>query len=420
MGDLSDELHRLDLDGARLVVLVPDGTRSIPLGRLFAEVHDALIDRVASLDVLIALGTHPPMPPAAIERRFDLPPGGWAARYPGVAMHNHAWHDPRTFADLGEIPASEVAAASAGLLCEPIRVRVNRLVAEADACLVLGPVFPHESVGFSGGDKYFFPGVSGPEVIDAFHWLGALIGTMDIIGRPGLTPVRAIIQAAAERIPARRLAVAVVVAPPGSASSGGSGGSAGSGGEGGSGGEVLGTYVGTTDEAWAAAAEHSAQVHVRYVDRPYRRVVSVMPAMYDDIWTAAKGMYKVEPVVADGGEVIVYAPHVSTFSVTHDAMIRRVGYHCRDYLLAHADRLADVPRTVLAHSIHARGAGTYTDGVERCRIDVTLATAIPPEDCAAVSLGYLDPATLDLAALAADPGTLVVPKAGEQLYRLAP
>lgn len=400
MGDLSDELHRLDLDGARVVVLVPDGTRSIPLGRLFAEVHDALIGRVASLDVLIALGTHPPMPPEAIEHRFDLPAGGWAARYPGVAVHNHAWHDPATFTDLGEIPATEVAAASAGLLHEPIRVRVNRLVAEADAAVVLGPVFPHESVGFSGGDKYFFPGVSGPEMIDAFHWLGALIGTMDIIGRPGLTPVRAVIAAAAERIPARRLAVAVVVSPAGT--------------------EVLGTYVGTTTEAWQAAAAHSAQVHVRYVERPYRRVVSVMPPMYDDLWTAAKGMYKVEPIVADGGEVIVYAPHVATFSVTHDAMIRRVGYHCRDYLLANADRLADIPRTVLAHSIHVRGAGTYTGGVERCRIDVTLATGIPPQDCAAVNLAWTDPAGLDLAALAADEDTLVVPKAGEQLYRLAP
>lgn len=405
MGDLSDELHRLDLDGARVVVLVPDGTRSIPLGRLFAQVHDALIGRVASLDVLIALGTHQPMPPEAIERRFDLPADGWAARYPGVAVHNHAWHDPSSFTDLGEIPAAEVAAASAGLLSEPIRVRVNRLVAEADACLVLGPVFPHESVGFSGGDKYFFPGVSGPEVIDAFHWLGALIGTMDIIGKPGLTPVRAVIQAAAERIPARRLAVAVVVSPAGSS---------------GPDGEVLGTYVGTTTEAWQAAAEHSAQVHVRYLDRPYRRVVSVMPPMYEDLWTAGKGMYKVEPVVADGGEVIVYAPHVSTFSVTHDPMIRRVGYHCRDFLLAHADRLAGIPRTVLAHSIHVRGAGTYADGVERCRMDVTLATAIPPEDCAAVNLGWTDPAALDLKALAADPDTLVVPKAGEQLYRLAP
>ncbi|MEJ3751017.1 lactate racemase domain-containing protein [Actinomycetes bacterium KLBMP 9797] len=395
--DIAERLAGLGLDGARVVVLVPDGTRSIPLGRLFAEVHDALIGRVRSLDVLIALGTHQPMSRAAIERRFDLSPGGWAARYPGVRVHNHAWHDPSAFADLGTIPADEVKALSGGVLSEPIPVRVNRLVAEADACLVLGPVFPHESVGFSGGDKYFFPGASGPEVIDAFHWLGALIGTMNIIGKPGITPVRAVIHAAASRIPARRLCVAVVVAPNGQ--------------------DVRGVYVGTTGEAWAAAAEHSARVHIRYVDRPYRRIVSVMPPMYDDIWTAAKGMYKVEPAVADGGEVIVYAPHVSTFSVTHDAMIRRAGYHCRDYLLAHADELAGVPRAVLAHSMHLRGQGSYVSGVERCRIDVRLATAIPPADCAAVNLGWADPATLDLDALAADPDTLVIPKAGEQLYR---
>ena len=40
-----------------------------------------------------------------------------------------------------------------------------------------------------------------------------------------------------------------------------------------------------------------------WVDKPFDRVLSVMPPMYDDLWTAAKGMYKTEPAVADGGEV---------------------------------------------------------------------------------------------------------------------
>jgi hypothetical protein len=51
-------------------------------------------------------------------------------------------------------------------------------------------------------------------------------------------------------------------------------------------------------------------------------------------------------------------------------------------------------------------------------VQVTLATGIPPEVCRAANLGYLDPATVDVAAYEADPGTLVVPRAGEVLFRL--
>lgn len=205
-------------------------------------------------------------------------------------------------------------------------------------------------------------------------------------------------------MPLRRLAVTTVVAP----------------GHGGGGMGVHGVYVGSSEEAWEAAAALSAQVHVRYLDRPVRRVISVMPPMYDDMWTAAKGMYKVEPVVADGGEVVIVAPHVHTFSETHDRHLRRIGYHCRDYFLAQPDRFTDVPRTVLAHSTHLRGAGTYdaASGTEHCRIIVSLATAIPEDECRAVNLSWYDPASLDLDALADDPDTIVVPRAGELLFRL--
>jgi lactate racemase len=397
-------LESLGLDGARVLVVVPDATRSGPLGRLFAAVHGVLAGRTAALDVLVALGTHQPMSPDRIAAHLGLADAAaLASAYPGVGFHNHEWSRPETFTDLGEIPADEVARVSGGRLAEPVPVRVNAMVTRYDVALVVGPVFPHEVVGFSGGNKYFFPGISGPEVIDVSHWLGALITSADIIGTPGITPVRALINLASERLPLRRLAVATVVAP---------------GHDGGMG--VHGAYVGTTEDAWAAAAALSAQVHVRYLDRPVRRVVSVMPSMYDDIWTAAKGMYKVEPVVADGGEVVIVAPHVKTFSESHDRYLRRIGYHCRDYFLAQPGRFADVPRTVLAHSTHLRGAGTYdaATGTERCRVTVTLATAIPEDECHAVNLSWRDPATLDVDALAREPDTLVVPRAGELLYRL--
>jgi nickel-dependent lactate racemase len=147
-----------------------------------------------------------------------------------------------------------------------------------------------------------------------------------------------------------------------------------------------------------------------------------MPEMYDDLWTAAKGMYKMEPAIADGGEVVIYAPHIAEISYTHGHVIDEVGYHVRDYFAKQWDRFKDYPWGVLAHSTHLRGIGTYDTrtGVERPRIRVTLATGIPPERCERVKLGYLDPATIDLAAWEGrqDEGILVVPKAGEMLYRI--
>ena len=67
----------------------------------------------------------------------------------------------------------------------------------------------------------------------------------------------------------------------------------------------------------------------------------------------------------------------------------------RDYFLADPGRFADIPRGVLAHSTHVRGLGTMEGGIERPRIKVILASAIPPETCARINLGYLDPQAID-------------------------
>ena len=157
------------------------------------------------------------------------------------------------------------------------------------------------------------------------------------------------------------------------------------------------------------------------MDKPFRQVLSVMPSMYDDIWTAAKGMYKLEPVIADGGEVIIYAPHITEFSYTHGEILAQVGYHVRDYFTKQWDKFKGYPGGVLAHSTHLKGMGTYdlVEG-EHPRIKVTLATAISEERCRAHNLGYRDPATINPADFAnrEDEGILLVPKAGEMLYRL--
>jgi nickel-dependent lactate racemase len=314
-------------------------------------------------------------------------------------IFNHRGSEPGELVQLGTIPAAEIAAITGGLLAEDLPVRLNRLVLEYDALLVCGPVFPHEVVGFSGGNKYFFPGIAGPEVINLTHWLGALISSFEVIGA-GYTPVRAVIDRAASFINRPKRCLAAVVARSG----------------------LAGLFFGEPHEAWQAAAALSAELHVLWVEKPFHRVLSVMPTMYEDLWTAAKGMYKVEPAVADGGEVVIYAPHLTEVSFTHGPAIEAIGYHCRDYFLAQWERFKDVPGGVLAHSTHLKGLGGYdaSTGVETPRVRVTLATGMSEERCHHLNLGYLDPAQVNVKAWMGreDEGVLVVPRAGELLYRV--
>jgi nickel-dependent lactate racemase len=183
-------------------------------------------------------------------------------------------------------------------------------------------------------------------------------------------------------------------------------------------GDLHGLFAGSPEEAFRGAAELSAQINIRYLAKPVDQVLSMPAPMYTELWTAAKAMYKLEPVVADGGSLTIYAPGLSEISVAHGTWIRRVGYHVRDYFLANADAFQGVPRCVLAHSTHVKGSGTVANGVETPRINVVLATAIPEALCREVNLGYADPASIDPNAWTRSEGELVVPHAGEVLYRL--
>jgi nickel-dependent lactate racemase len=396
-GVVSEGLARLAVDGARVLVLIPDGTRTMPMPLMFDILERELLPRVKALDYLVALGTHPPMDDAQLTalvgRRVSDGRAGQSR------IFNHDWSDPATFAHLGTIPASEIAAITNGRLSEDVPVALNRLAVEYDQVLICGPVFPHEVAGFSGGTKYLFPGIAAPEIIHFTHWLGALITNYEMIGTID-TPVRAVIDRAAALLDRPLSLLALVVTHEG----------------------VAGVFCGDTRAAWRQAAALSAHRHIVWVDHPFDRVLSVMPRLYDDLWTAAKGMYKMEPAVADGGEVIVYAPHVAEVSRVHGKLIDEIGYHCRDYFVAQWDRFKRFPGGILAHSTHVKGLGTFDDscGLETPRIRVTLATGIPRERCTRVNLGYLDPTAIDVEREMAESATdtIVVPRAGEMLYRV--
>ena len=183
---------------------------------------------------------------------------------------------------------------------------------------------------------------------------------------------------------------------------------------------LAGVFIGDLVEAWEAAAVLSAQRHIRWVERPFQRVLSCAPPMYDELWTGAKAMYKLEPVVAVGGEVIIYAPHLAVVSHVHGKYIYQVGYHILPYFLQDWQRYQHIPLGVLAHATHVRGSGIMVGGLEKPNVKVTLASQISPEDCTRLNLGYLDPATVRLEDWQnrEEEGILFVPKAGEILYRL--
>ncbi len=383
----------------RVLVIIPDGTRTAPLPLMFRLLYEHLGRHVAQLDYLIALGTHPPMTQEAVDHLVGVTAEERAQRYPNVRIFNHDWSNPHMLLTVGVISRAETSELSGGLLVDEVLVTLNRLVVEYDLVLICGPVFPHEVAGFSGGAKYLFPGIAGPDIINFTHWLGALVTSMHTIGVKD-TAVRRVIHRAAEFIKTPVLCLAMVL----------------------QGQKLHGLYIGEHMEAWSNAADLSAQLNITYVERAFRKVLSAPAEMYDDLWTAAKAMYKTEPAIADGGEVIIYAPHITEVSYTHGKLIDEIGYHVRDYFLKQWEHFQHVPGGILAHSTHVKGMGSYdaARGIETPRITVTLATGIPEERCRRINLGYADYRQIDPSTCMGreQEGILFVPHAGEKLYRV--
>ena len=387
----------LAIDGSRVLFLIPDSTRSCPMDVMFRELYRCAAPRLEHVDIMIALGTHMPMSDEQIYQRIGITAAEHEARYPQARFFNHAWNDPDQLTRVGRFGKEELRDLTDGLFELNIEVTANKVVRDVDHLIVVGPVFPHEVVGFSGGNKYLFPGISGPEVLNFFHWLSAVITLPEIIGIQW-TPVRKVVDAAAAMLPATRHALCMVVQGDG----------------------LAGLYGGSTEEAWSHAVELSAQLHIVTKPKPFHTVLSCAPAMYDELWVGGKCSYKIQPIMAEGGDLIVYAPHLKEISRAHGDDIRQIGYHVRDYILHRWEELRHMPWGSLAHSTHVKGVGTFENGVEKPFCNVILATGIPEDECRAVNLGYRDPETIDPDHYAnrEDEGILLVPKAGEVLFRL--
>jgi nickel-dependent lactate racemase len=386
-----------DYSDKRIIVIVPDNTRSGPVGQIFQLIYEHLATTAQAVDCLVALGTHQPLSEEQICTRLEISLNQRRAKYAQVKFFNHQWERPETFTSIGTIPAEEISQLSDGLFSEDINIAINKLIFNYDEVFILGPVFPHEVVGFSGGHKYVFPGIAGEEIINFFHWFGAILTNLEINGNKW-TATRKVVERSASLLNIPRTLFAIVSVQH----------------------QLNGLFIGDCVKAWEKAADLSQQLHVVYKDRPYKTVLGIAPEMYEDMWTAAKVMYKLESIVADGGTLIIYAPHIDEISYTHRKYLDKIGYHTRDYFLEQMDKFEDIPRAVLAHSTHLKGIGTYNNGIEKPRINVVLATKIPKKRCDKVNLGYMDTEKMNLSDYEnkEHSGILLVPNAGEILHRL--
>ena len=411
---IGDALSEIAPSERSFLALVPDDTRKLPVADLFKALHSVLGSRSDRIDAIIAQGTHSPMSSDAKH--------GWvfgSNRYPRSQVFDHAWDNPSTLKQIAVLPVDDqlerfgTNAEYAPLLGfdHDMPIRINTRLLEYDRLLLVTRVQPHEVAGFAGGAKQIFPGVSGPEMINLLHAIGSLRTNRAIHGvMPN--PVRDLIDDMTMHVPVPITSISLVIDDDTDV--------------------IRGAFLQTN--GWRESVEHAArlsrEVNIRYIPQRVRRLIAKMPRrkdgawLYPDLWTGAKLILKTEDAVADGGELVVWAPDLASVSDTHGALLGQIGYHTYAYFLSNPSTWQAVNASPLAlnGSALVKGEGRMLGGEEVPRIDVRLATAIPPDECARLNLGYEDPAAVtdEIASVVPNTiqnGCLVVPDAGSVLWR---
>lgn len=399
ISDIIQQALKVIEPGERVLAIIPDKTRDDNTDLLFPIANEFLMERgVACFDALVAQGTHPPMTDAQKREKIGLP--DFAGR-----IFDHCWDRADEIVTLGELSAETVSSLTSGLIDHAVPVTINKLLGGGvyDTVLVFGATVPHEVAGFAGGAKYFFPGVAGPELTHTTHWLGALAGIENTIGQVE-TPTRKLIEAAVELVLARIISLNSVVSR-------------------GDDGKLItyALFTGDIKDAFRRAAAVSREVHIRYTGRKYKRVIALLDPHYDELWVGGKASYKLGAVVEDGGELIIFAPHLNKLSETHGTLIEKYGYAplevVRDMLGVSQELRENL--CIAAHLAHVAYAGrTDADGNIVPRYRITMATGIDEQTCKRVNLGYLDYRTFDFETNRSDPDTLIVNDAGRDLYKI--
>src|SRR6266496_2729313 len=392
--------------GARVLAIVPDKTRDDNTDLLFPYAAEILATRqIAQFDALVAQGTHMPMNEAEKRLKTGLADG---QSVPGLGrIYDHRWNVPEELVTIGELSAARVGELTGGLINDAISVNLNRLLRPGayDTVVVFSATVPHEVAGFAGGAKYFFPGVAGPDLTHATHWLGALATIENVIGRVE-TPTRHMIEAAADLVTAQIITLNSVVSRDDNNRL-----------------RTHALFTGDFREAFRRSAEVSRHVHIKYTGRKYKRVVALLDEHYDELWVGGKASYKLGGIIEEGGELIIYAPHLRSISETHGLLIEKYGYAPLDRVREMVALSAELQNNlaVAAHLAHVSYAGKRdTQGRVVPRYRITMASALDEETCRRVHLGFMDYRKFRREHYEKDPDTLVVERAGRDLYLVAP
>src|SRR6056297_341921 len=235
----------------KALLLPPDATRLFSrAGELTAICHEMWGDAVA--DIMPALGTHSPMKPAQLDHMF---PG-----VPHDLFRPHRWRDDvRT---IGTVPREFVNEVTEGIYNKQWPAQVNRLLCEGghDLIFSLGQVVPHEVIGMANYNKNVFVGTGGVEGINESHFLSAVYGIEQTLGRAD-TPLRQILNHAQDQfcrdMPLLYALTVVQQMPNGDL-------------------HTRGLYIGDDHDTFFQAAELARRVNITHLPRAPEHVVAYL------------------------------------------------------------------------------------------------------------------------------------------------
>ncbi len=331
----------------KVLLLPPDYTRSLSQAGLITQILYERLSPGAQVDIMPALGTHVPV---SDEERLKM----FGPAIPKERFIAHDWRDD--IERIGEIPESYVKEISQGQIDFAIGVEVNKRLFDKsyDLIISIGQVVPHEVVGMANYTKNILVGCGGKEIIDKSHFLGAVYGLENLMGKD-YSPVRKVFDYAEANflcdIPLQYILTVTTTDEDET--------------------KIRGFWAGRRRELFEEAVRLSQELNFMLLDKPLERVVVYLdPEHYKSTWLGNKAIYRTRMAIADDGELIIIAPGVKQFGedMAIDALIRKYGYSGTPRILELVKKDKDLGDNLsaAAHLIHGsseeRFQSTYAPG----------------------------------------------------------
>jgi nickel-dependent lactate racemase len=328
-------------DRKKVLVIPPDFTRfHSKAGDLTSFAYQYFKDKIT--DILPALGTHAEMTSKEIETMF-----------PGVPKELFRVHDWRNdVVTVGKVPGSFVSEITNGGLDFDWPAQVNKLIWDGghDLILSIGQVVPHEVIGMANYNKNIFVGTGGAEGINKSHFVGAVYGMENVMGRAD-NPVRKLLNYASENFTQHMPIVYIHTVVGRDAETGKL--------------ATRGLFIGDDYSVFTKAAELSLKVNFTMLDKPIKKaVVYLDPSEFKSTWLGNKSVYRTRMAMADDGELIVLAPALKEFGEDKeiDRLIRKYGYCGTPKTLQSLKENPELEANLsaAAHLIHGSSEGRFS------------------------------------------------------------